>query len=184
MFKFLCLSSNWLQRYGDVLYIYIKLLLQYAVLALLIVKGEKTLYCPSLCLAACHCRFLRRTQPQSRIMGFGCGIKVELVITTCTRNTVTLLWMVLLSKCTLRWLPVIGLGLLASKLSRLQPSQLSFARGRAQNNSTTPRSSSPWPSGRSGHQPGSSRPPTRHQGPTCLCKSGVIICRMSYKGRI
>lgn len=73
------------------------------------------------------------------------------------------------SRCTLRWLLATGSGFLASKLSRLPLSQRSFARGRAQSNSTIPKLSSPWCTRRSGHHLGSWRPLTRHQGPTCLC---------------
>lgn len=73
------------------------------------------------------------------------------------------------SRCTLRWLLATGSGFLASKLSRLPLSQRSFARGRAQSNSTIPKLSSPWFTRRSGHHLGSWRPLTRHQGPTCLC---------------
>lgn len=74
-----------------------------------------------------------------------------------------------LSKCTMKWLLVTGLGALASKSSRLPPSQPSFARGRAPNNSITPKSSSHWCSRRLGHHLGSWRPHTRPRSPTCLC---------------
>ena len=124
-------------------------------------------------------RFLRRTLQQSRTMVFGWGIKAELVITTCTRNTVTPPSMGLWNRCTLRWLLVTELGFHAFKLSRLQLSQLSSAREKAPNNSTIPKSSSRWSARRLGHLPESWRPHTRHQGPTCLCN--LVIWRSSLK---
>lgn len=69
----------------------------------------------------------------------------------------------------MRWLLVIGSGSLASKSSRLPPSQPSFARGRAPSNSTTPKSSSHWSSRRLGRHLGSWRPHTRPRSPTCSC---------------
>ncbi|CAN1257754.1 hypothetical protein LINPERPRIM_LOCUS9693 [Linum perenne] len=78
--------------------------------------------------------------------------------------------MELLNRCTTRWLPATGSGLLASRSSRLLPSQLSCARGRAPSSSTTPRSSSRLCSRRFDHLPESSRPHTRRRGPTCLSK--------------
>ena len=115
------------------------------------------------------CRFLRRILPRSRIMVFGFAIKAVLVITTCTRNIVTLLWMELSNRCTPRWLLATESGSLASRLLRLRPSQLSYARGTAPSSFTTLKSSSPWCSKRWGHLAGSWRQPTRHQGLTCLC---------------
>lgn len=115
------------------------------------------------------CRYLRRTQPQSRTMAYGWGTKVEQVITTCTKSTVIPHWMVPLSICTLRWLLVIGSVLTASKLSKQLLSLLSYAREKAQSNSMTLRLSSRWSLGRWGPQPGNSRPPTKHPGRTCLC---------------
>lgn len=114
-------------------------------------------------------RFMRRTQQRSRTMVFGWGTRVGLATTTCTRSSVTPLLMVLLISCTMRWLHATGYVSHAFRLSRLPPSQLSSARGRAPNNSITPRSSSHWFSRKSDHQPGSSRPPTRPRSPTCLC---------------
>lgn len=114
------------------------------------------------------CRFLRRAPPPSRTTVYGWGTRVEPVTTTCTRSTVTRLWMVLLNRCTLRWLLVTGSVHTASRSSRLPPFRLSFARGRALNSSTTPKSSSRWSSRRLGRQVGSSRPPTRPLGLTCL----------------
>lgn len=106
-------------------------------------------------------------------MGFGCVTRAGPVTITCTRNTVTLLWMVPWNICTLKWPLATGSGPLAFKLSRLPPSQPNYARGKAPSNSTTPRSSSPWCSGRSDHQVGSWKLHTRHQGPTCLCKLSI-----------
>ena len=127
------------------------------------------------------CRFLRRAQPRSRIMVSGWGIRVELVITTCTRSTVTPLWMVPLSRCTPRWLPATGFVTIASRSSKLLPSQPNYARERAPSSSTTPKSSSHWCTGRLGHQLGSWRPHTRPPGPTCLCNSPWLIVCQSYK---
>lgn len=114
-------------------------------------------------------RYLRRIQLQSRTMESGCGTKVEPVITTCTKSTVIPPWMVLSSRCILRWPPVIGSVITASKLSRQPLFLLSFARGKVPSNSMTLRSSSHWCLGRWGHQPGSLRPLTKHPGQTCLC---------------
>jgi len=55
----------------------------------------------------------------------------------------------------MRWLLVTGSGSLASRLSRLPPSQPNFARGRAPNSSSTPKSSSHWSSRKLGHHLGS-----------------------------
>jgi len=115
------------------------------------------------------CRFLRRILPRSRTLEYGCDTRAEQVITTCTRNTGTLLWMVLLSRCTLRWRLATGLGFLASRSLRPLPSPLSFARERAPSSSTIPKSSFHWCSRRLDPQRGSSRQHTRHPGPTCLC---------------
>lgn len=125
------------------------------------------------------CRYLRRTQLLSRTMVFGCGIKAGQVITTCTRSTVTQPSTELWSRCTLRWLLATGSGFLVSRSSRLLPSRLNFARGKAPSNSTTPRSSSHWCSGKCGHLPGSWRLHTRHRGPTCLCN--LVIWSTSLK---
>lgn len=114
------------------------------------------------------CRFMKRNQLLLRTTVFGWGIKAGQAITTCTRNTVTPHWMELSIRCTLRWLLATGSGFLVSKSSRPPLSQLSFARGKVPSNSTIPRSSFHWFPGRSGHLPGSWRPHTRHQGPTCL----------------
>ncbi|PQM43339.1 60S ribosomal protein L18a-2 isoform X1 [Prunus yedoensis var. nudiflora] len=92
--------------------------------------------------------YLRRTQRLSRTMVSGCGIKAGQVITTCTRSTVTQPSTELWSRCTLRWLLATGSGFLVSRSSRLLPSRPNFARGKAPSNSTTPRSSSHWCSGK------------------------------------
>lgn len=81
----------------------------------------------------------------------------------------------LLNKCTMRWRPAIGWGLLAFKSLRPLPSQQSSARGRAPSSSTTPKSNSPWCSGRWGPQQGSSGRHTRHPGLTCSCNR-LIAC--------
>lgn len=119
-------------------------------------------------------RFLRRTQRQSRTMVSGWGIKVEQAIITCTRSTGTPPWMVLLSKCTPRWLLVTGFVIIVYRLSRQPPSQQSFASGRILSSSTTQKSSSLWCPRKSGHQLGSWRLLTRHPDLTCLCNKFVI----------
>ena len=114
---------------------------------------------------------MRKVLPRSRTMEFGCDIRVALVITTCTRNTEILLWMVRLNKCTTKWHLVTESGVHASRLLRLPPSQLNFAKGRAPSSSTTPKSSFHWFSRRLGPQLGSSKQHTRHPSPTCSCNS-------------
>lgn len=97
--------------------------------------------------------------------------------------------MVLLSICTMRWLLVTGSGSLASRLSRLPPSQPNFARGRAPNSSSTPKSSSHWSSRKLGHHLGSWRPHTRPRSPTCSCNVVddwvmyllVVYCHIVFK---
>ena len=75
MFKFLCLSSNWLQRYGDVLYIYIKLLLQYAVLPLLIVKGEKNFVLPFIMFSCMSLQIFEKNP--STIKNYGIWLRYQ-----------------------------------------------------------------------------------------------------------
>lgn len=124
------------------------------------------------------CRSLRKIQPRSRTMAFGFVTKAEQVTTTCTRSIVIQLSMVLLSKCTMRWLLAIESGSLAFKLSRLPLFLRSYARGRAPSSSTTPRSSSHWCLRRLDHQLESSRPHTRQPGPTYSCK---LYCLMEVQ---
>lgn len=126
------------------------------------------------------CRFLRRAPPPSRTTVYGWGTRVEPVTTICTRSTVTPLWTVLLNRCTLRWLLVTGSVRTASRSSRLPPSRLSFARGRAPSSSTIPKSSSRWSSRRLGRQVGSSRPPTRPPGLTCLFSFVALKIQLFY----
>jgi len=121
-----------------------------------------------------NCRFLRKILPRSRTMEFGCDIRAEPVITTCTRNTEILLWTVLLNKCTTKWHLVIEWGVHASRLLRLPPFQPNFAKGRAPSNSSTPKSSSLWCSRRLGPQLGSSKQRTRHPSRTCSCNSQSV----------
>lgn len=127
-------------------------------------------------------RFSRKTQRPSRTMAYGSVTRVELVITTCTKSTVIPRWTVLLNKCIPRWLLVIEFATIAFKSSRQPQSQLSFARGRAPSSSIIQRSSSPWCSGKWGHQPGSSKLHTRLLDLTCLCKhvGHLLEGRISY----
>ena len=118
---------------------------------------------------------MRRTLLWSRTMVSGCATRVVPVITTCTRNTVTPLWMVLLSRCTMRWLLATGSGSLASRSSKQLQSLTSFARGKAPSSSTAMKSSSPWFSGKLGPQPGSWRLHIRHPSRTCSCKARLLL---------
>lgn len=117
----------------------------------------------------CLCRSLRSTQLRSRTMVFGCGIRVERGITTCTRSTVIPHWMELWNRCTQRWLHVTGSASTASRSLRRPLFQLNCARGTAPSSSMTPKSSSRWCSGKSGHLLGNSRLHTRLQNLTCSC---------------
>ena len=123
----------------------------------------------------CYLRYMRRTQLWSRTTVSGFVTKAEPVTTTCIRSTETQPWMVLLSTCTMKWRLATGLGPHASKSSRQLQFLMSFARGKAQNNSTARTLSSRWCSGRLDLQPGSSKQLTRLQSPTCSCKSTTII---------
>jgi hypothetical protein len=101
------------------------------------------------------CRSLRRIQLQSRTMASGFVTRAGLATTICTRNTVTPPSMVLLNRCTLKWLPAIVSGRLASRSSRLLQSTSNSASVTTLNSSTSRTSGSRWCTARSGHQPGS-----------------------------
>lgn len=115
------------------------------------------------------CRFLSESPPKLRIMAYGCDIRAEQDIITCTRNTVILLSMVLLSKCIMRWLLVIEWGPTAFRLLKLLQYLPNFARGRALSNSMIPKSSSLWSLRKLGLQAGSWKPHSRHLGRIYLC---------------
>ena len=102
-------------------------------------------------------------------MASGCVTRAGLVTTTCTRSIVIPPWMVLWSRCTMRWLPVTVWGHPASRSSRQQQSTSSSARGTTPSSSTIQRLSFLWLTAKSGLQPGSWRPPSRLPGPTCSC---------------
>uniref|UniRef100_A0A0A9CMK5 Pco155588b n=1 Tax=Arundo donax TaxID=35708 RepID=A0A0A9CMK5_ARUDO len=114
-------------------------------------------------------RSLRRTPPRSRTMAYGCVTRAGLATTTCTRSIVTPPSTVLLSRCTLKWLPATVSDPLAFRSSRLLRSTSNCASVITLNSSTNRTSGSHWCTARSGHRPGSSKPPSRLQGQTCSC---------------
>lgn len=119
-------------------------------------------------------RYLRSIQQRSRTMVSGWGIKVELAITTCTRNTETQHSMVRSNRCTMKWHPVTVSDSHAFRSSRLPPSRPSSASVRARNSSMTRRSNSLSSSGKSDPLLGSLKPLSRRLALISSCRLGLL----------